>query len=291
MKKIMKVLLGVLAVVLIVTFASSIVITQENEYTLIRRFGKIDRIEETAGISFKIPFIETTQTLPNQILLYDLASSDVITMDKKTMIADSFVLWQIDDPQKFAQTLNASITSAEGRIDATVYNAIKNVISNMTQNEIIASRDGLLQESIMEGIGESMEAYGLSLITVETKRLDLPTDNKQAVYERMISERSKIAASYQAEGDSEAQKIRNTTDKEIAITLSDAKAEAANIIAEGEAEYMKILAAAYSNDDKADFYSFVRSLDAAKVSLTGNNNTLILPKESPLAEVFIQPAK
>ena len=283
-KKIIGIFLSILAVVLL---ASSVVITKEKEYSLIRRFGKVDRIIDNPGITFKIPFMETVDALPGQILLYDLPESDVITMDKKTMIADSFVLWRVSDPLKYAKTLNSSQTSAEQRIDAAVYNATKNIISNMTQNDVIAARDGELQAAIMEGVGAAMGSYGIELKTVDIKQLDLPEDNKEAVYERMISERGKIAATYKAEGDSEAQKIRNTTDKEVEIMLSDAKAQAAGIIAEGEAEYMRILAEAYSDAGKAEFYSFTRSLEAAKASLTGGNNTLILPKDSPIAEIFM----
>ena len=283
-KKIIGVIAAAAALVLL---AASGVITGENEYSLIRRFGKVDRIIEHAGITFKIPFMESADKIPNQLLLYDLPESDVITMDKKTMIADSYVLWRVAEPLKFAKSLNSSISNAEQRIDAAVYNATKNVISNMTQNDVIAARDGELQEAVKAGVGTSMDSYGIALETIELKQLDLPEDNKAAVYERMISERGKIAATYQAEGDSEAQKIRNTTDKEVEIMLSDAEAQAAATIAEGEAEYMQILAEAYSDEGKAEFYSFVRSLEAAKASLTGGSNTLILPADSPIAEIFM----
>lgn len=269
------------------SLAGAMVVTQENEYKLIRQFGRIERIISTAGLSLKIPFIQTADTLPKEILLYDLAPSDVITKDKKTMLCDSYALWEITDPQKFAQTLNGSIANAERRIDTAVYNSIKNVISSMDQNEVISGRNGQLSEAIMAHIGENMEQYGLTLLSVETKQLDLPADNKAAVYERMISERDKIAATYTAEGQAEAKVIQNTTDREIAIQISDAQAKAAAITAEGEAEYMRILAEAYGSPEKAEFYGFTRALDAAKNALTGENNTLILPGNSPLAEIFM----
>lgn len=282
-----KIIAGVIcAFAALIILSSSLVITQENEYKLIREFGRICSVITEPGVSFKMPFIQSTDTLPNQILVYDLASSDVITMDKKTMITDSYVLWEIDDPLLFAQTLNSSVTNAESRIDTVVYNAIKNVISSLSQNDVINSRDGELTEAIMTNIGSTMEQYGITLLSVETKKLDLPSDNKSAVYERMISERDKIAATYIAEGNSEAQIIRNATDKEISINLSTAEAEAARIIAEGEAEYMRILATAYADESRTEFYSFVRSLDAAKASLTGNNKTLILSSDSPIAQIF-----
>ena len=139
----------------------------------------------------------------------------------------------------------------------------------------------------MAHIGNNMDQYGLELLSVETKQLDLPSDNKGAVYERMISERDKIAATYTAEGQAEAKVIQNTTDREIAILISDAQAKAAQITAEGEAEYMKILADAYGSPEKAGFYSFTRALEAARASFVGRDNTLILPAGSPLAEIFM----
>lgn len=288
MKKTLKKVTGTIAgLAVIIVLLGSVVVTNENEYKLIRQFGRVERLIDTAGVTLKLPFIQTADTLPKQILLYDLAASDVITMDKKTMLSDSYVLWRITDPLKFAQTLNSSVANAEGRIDTVVYNSVKNVISSMSQNEVISGRDGELSQAIMTNVGDSMAEYGIQLLAVETKRLDLPADNKAAVYERMISERDKIAATYTAEGQAEAQKIRNTTDREIAISISDAKAQAAAITADGEAEYMRIMAEAYRDPQKADFYSYTRSLEAARASLKGDSNTLILPADSPIARIFM----
>lgn len=312
---------GILALlllfVLIVVGANSLVITKANQYKLIRQFGRVERVIATSGLSFKIPFIESVDVIPNQLLLYDLPASDVITSDKKTMIVDSYVLWRVSDPLKFAQTLSGSVSNAERRIDTIVYNATKNTISNMKQDEVIVSRDGKmtitveqtdtemegndldlteekkevieitsLTEEIMAQIAHTEDQYGIEIVTVEVKKLDLPDDNKQAVYTRMISERENIAAQYTAEGASQAKMIENTTDKEVAIMLSDAEAKAEAIIAEGEAEYMRILSEAYSDPEKTDFYSFVRALDALKASMEGNNKTIILSDDSPIAQIF-----
>lgn len=287
MKAVSRIVLSVVAAAVLIGLFGSVVVTQENEYKLIREFGRVNKVISTSGITFKVPFIQSADTLPKEILIYDLETSDVITMDKKTMMTDSYVLWKITDPLKFAQTLNSSIPNAERRIDTIVYNSIKNVISSMNQNDVISTRDGELSEAIMKNIGETTVAYGIKLLAVETKRLDLPEDNKAAVYERMISERDKIAATFTAEGAGEARVLQNTTDREISISISDAKAEAAKIMADGEAEYMRILAEAYSSQERADFYSFVRALEAAKTSLGGSGNTLILPGDSPLAQIFI----
>jgi len=280
-----KVLLLVIVFAALIVLANSMVVTAENKYTLVKQFGKIERIIDKAGLSFKVPFIQSTDTLPKEILLYDLAASDVITMDKKTMVADSYVLWKISEPQAFVQTLNSQV-DAESRINAQVFMSMKNIISSLEQTEVINGRDGELTKMIMANIGNSMEQYGIDLITVEIKRLDLPDDNKNAVYERMISERNNIAASYIAEGEAEATKIRTQTDYEISVSISKAKAEAEATVAAGEAEYMKTLSAVYSDEARSDFYTFVLSLDAAKASLIGDNKTLILDEDSPIAQIF-----
>ncbi len=282
----MKNIAVIIGIAVVALAGASVTVTQQNEYKLIRQFGKVDRVISEPGISFKIPFIESTQSLPKETLLYDLAASDVITKDKKTMISDSYVLWRIQDPLKFAQTLNCSLESSESRINTAVYNATKNVISSLSQDQVITSRDGELSEQVMDAIGDNMEQYGVQLIKFETKRLDLPDDNKAAVYERMISERDNIAATYTAEGNSKAKVIRNTTDKDVTIQISDAKKQAEILEAEGEQEYMKILAQAYGEEERSEFYSFVRSLDALKASMKGGNKTIILSSDSPIAQIF-----
>lgn len=286
MKTARRISLIILLLILLTVGASCIVVTNENEYSLIRQFGKVDHVISDAGVSFKIPFIQSVDKLPKQTLLYDLASSDVITSDKKTMICDSYILWHITDPLKFAQTLNSSITNAESRLNTIVYNSTKNVISSTTQNDVISGRDGALSQAIISNIGNSLDSYGIELLAFETKQLDLPGDNKAAVYERMISERDNIAATYTAEGSSEAQIIRNTTDKEVTVMISEARKNAEILISEGEAEYMRILSEAYSDTSKQEFYSFVRSLDALKISMTGDNKTVVLSPDSPIAQIF-----
>ena len=145
---------------------------------------------------------------------------------KKSMVADSFVLWKITDPLKFIQTLSGSVANAESRINAVVYNSLKTVISSMKQEAVISGRDGELAAAIMENFEQNFDDYGLTVLAIETKRIDLPDENKAAVYERMISERGNIAASYAAEGDSQAKQIRSEADKSVEITVSEAKAQA-----------------------------------------------------------------
>lgn len=264
----------------------SLYITDPNEYCAIYQFGKIIHVVDNPGLHFKIPFIQTIKHISKQIYLYDMKPSDVITKDKKTMITDNFVLFQIINPLKFVQSLNANNNNAVTRIEAAVYNATKNIISSKTQDEIIKSRGEELVKLITKESNSDMDDYGINIIEVQIKALDLPDDNKHAVYERMISERQNIAAQYLATGEYEAQKIKNMTDKDVQIKIANAKRSADILIAEGESEYMKILKAAYDTNEKKDFYSFIRMLDTMKKSFKQNGNVIILDRDSDLAKIF-----
>ena len=281
-----KTLAAVLVILVLFLGISALVVTYPNEYMLVKQFGEIVRVEEKPGVSFKVPVIQEADSLPKCMQIYDIPKSDVITRDKKTMIADAFVLWRINDPVKFTRYLNGQLAQAQSRISASVFSSLKSVISNMDQSAIIENRNGKLAQDIRNSIGVSLEGYGIEILSVETKSLDMPDDNKQAVYERMISERNNIAASYTAKGNSEAQKIRNNTDREVSVMRSEANRNAEILRAEGEAEYMRILSEAYNDESKAEFYNFVRSLDAAKASLQGGSKTLILDRTSPIAQIF-----
>lgn len=329
--KLFKKVLIVLGILILINIVSESVayVTYENEYSVVKEFGQIKYVNTQPGLNAKIPIAQTVSKIPKSKQFYDLPKSDVITSDKKTMIADAYVIWRVTDPTLFTRTLNASAGTAEGRIDVIVYNAIKTTISNMTQEELIISRDDpidvgnaeavlddleikdieateideqvedadgekdnsdirviAISKQILACIGDQCSSYGLTIDDVEIKVLDLPDENKEAVYERMITERNNIAAAYKAQGESEAQIIRNTTDKEVSIMLSEANASADKTVAEGEAEYMKILSDAYNDPAKADFYLYTKSLDTAKSSLTGGNTTLFIDKDSPISQIF-----
>ena len=280
----------VLLIVAFIILMSSMVVTKPGEYRVIKQFGKIVRVEEndgsSYGLSWKIPFIQTETVISAKVQLSDLPASDVMTSDKKSMISDCFVLWKIDDPVKFIQKLSGSEQNAESRISSNVYNALKNVISSLSQEELISGRDGELAEILTEKLGDNLDAYGIEVIKIETKMLDLPEENKEAVYSRMISERNNIAASYKAQGEQKAQEIKNDTNEQVTILLAQAQKQADTIVAEGEAEYMRILRAAYNDESKAEFYTFVRQLDAVKATLANGENTIVLDKDSPIAELF-----
>jgi membrane protease subunit HflC len=287
MKKVIKrTALIVIFVAAAIILFNSLYTVKYNNYALVKRFGKVTRIDDDPGLHIKTPFIENVQLVYSGTRVYDIPTSDVITKDKKSMIADDYVLWKVTDPVKYYKTLGAVDARAEERIDAAVYNATKNTISSMTQDEVIAARGAQLTDTITNEANSDIADYGIVILTAEIKALDLPDDNKNAVYERMISERQNIAASYTAKGESEAQMIKNETNKEVTITIANAEKDAERIIAEGEAEYMRILSEAYNDPAKAEFYNYLRGLDALKASLKSTGNVLMLDKDSELVKIL-----
>ena len=288
MKK--KILLGIIAIILIICASGAMYTVQENEYACVVRFSKIISTTDESGLHFKIPFADSVKTFPKAIMLYDIPPSEVLTSDKQNMTVDSYVLWRVDDPKLFYQTLGTTV-AAEDRLDALTYNALKNVMGTLAQSDIINMDPASERNDIYSGITDNVETlaltYGIDVVDVKIKRFDLPESNENAVYARMISERNQIAEKYTADGQYEASLIRNDVDKQVNIIISNAEAEAAQLEAEGEAEYMRMLAEAYNSEDKEDFYEFTLALDALKSTLKGDEKTIILSKDSPLAQILM----
>ena len=283
------ILIGIVVVLAIILVSGAMFTVRENEYACTVRFSKIIDTTDTAGLHFKIPFIDSVKYFIKATMLYDIPPSEVLTSDKQNMTVDCYVLWQISDPLRFYQTLG-STSVAEQRLDALTYNELKTVMGTLAQADIINMEDGSKRNEIYDNIAKDVDAlaqtYGIHVEDVKIKQFDLPDSNLNAVYSRMISERNQMAEKYTADGNYEASIIRNNVDKQVNIMVSNAQAEAAKLEAEGEAEYMRLLAAAYDTADKKDFYEFTLALDALKKSLNGNEKTIILDESSALAKIL-----
>lgn len=291
MKKTFLIFISVAVIFVLLVVSGAFYTVKENEYANTIRFAKTIKTVSNAGPYFKVPFIDSIKTFPKQVLLYDMNPSDVLTADSKTMLVDNYVLWRITKPLQFYQTLG-SIEEAESRLDMLTYNAIKNTMGNHTRDEIINQNDqsrSIFNENITNSAAMAVGSYGIEIIDIKIKKLDLPEDNEQAVFRRMISERNKIAEEYRADGGKESEIIKNNVDKQVNILVSNAKAEAEALKAEGEAEYMRILGEAYNTPDKQDFYGFIRALDALKTSLGSGDKTVILGNDSVLAKILTSP--
>lgn len=283
-------IVAIVAVLLLVTVAANSFYTvQENQYACTFRFSEIVNTQSEAGLHFKIPFIDQVRYFTKATMLYDIPPSEVITSDKQNMTVDCYILWSIADPQQFYRAVGTT-GEAEARLNAITYTAMKIAMGKLAQADIINMNDGAERNQIYEGItttvNESAGAYGIHVEDVKIKRFDLPESNLNAVYERMITERNQMAEKYTADGNYEASVIRNDVDKQVNILVSNAKADAAVLEAEGEAEYMRLLAEAYNTRDKKEFYEFILALDALKQSLNGTEKTVILDADSELARIL-----
>ena len=285
-----KILLIAIVVILIVVAANSVYTVRENEYACTVRFSKIIDVSDQAGLHFKIPFVDSVKYFSKATQLYDIPPSEVLTSDKQNMTVDCYILWSISDPKLFYQALGTTGV-AEDRLDNLTYNELKTVMGTLAQSDIINMEDGALRNEIYESIATDVDSkarsYGIRVEDVKIKQFDLPESNLNAVYSRMISERNQIAEKYTADGNYDASIIINDVDKQVNIMVSNAQAEAAKLEAEGEAEYMRLLAEAYDSPDKKDFYEFTLALDALKKSLTGDEKTVILDANSELAQILM----
>ncbi len=284
-----KIIIAVVVVLLLIVGFSSIYVVGENTAACTFRFSEIVNTVDTPGLHFKLPFVDSVKYYSKATQFYDIPPSEVLTSDKQTMTVDCYVLWNISDPQQFYRALGTT-AKAEERLNAMTYNVLKNVMSTLAQSDIINMNDGAERNEIYEGIAAQVDAvaksYGIHVEDVKIKQFDLPQSNLEAVYGRMISERNQMAEKYTADGNYEANIIRNDVDKQVNIIVSNAQAEAAKLEAEGEAEYMRMLAAAYDTPEKKDFYAFILALDALKQTLTGDQKTVILDADSELAQIL-----
>ncbi len=284
------IIIGVIALLLVIVAASSFYTVKENEYACTVRFSKIIATTDQAGLHFKVPFIDSVKYFSKATQFYDIPPSEVLTSDKQNMTVDCYVLWDIQDPLKFYQTLGTKAV-AEDRLNAITTNQMKTSIGTLAQADIINMEDGAERNEIYEKVARDVDtqarAYGIRVTDVKIKQFDLPDSNLNAVYQRMISERNQMAEKFTADGNLEASKIRNDVDRQVNILISDAKAAAAILEAEGEQEYMRLLAEAFNTPERQAFYEFTLALDALKASLTGEEKTIILGKDSELAKILM----
>ena len=279
----------VIVLILAIGLTGCLFTVREDQYACTFRFSEIVSTTDTPGLHFKVPFVDSVKYFSKATQFYDIPPSEVLTSDKQNMTVDCYILWQISDPQQFYRALGTT-AKAEERLNAITYNALKNAMGRLAQADIINMNPGGARNNIYEGITTTVDTqaatYGIRVEDVKIKQFDLPESNLNAVYSRMISERNQMAEKYTADGNYDASIIRNEVDKQVNIIVSNAEAEAAKLEAEGEAEYMRMLAEAYNTADKKDFYEFILALDALKQSLTGSEKTIILDADSDLARIL-----
>lgn len=277
---------AVVLIALIIAF-TNIYIVKENEYKVVRQFGEVVKYQDTPGIHVKIPFIQRVETLPKNLMTYDMTEEEINTMDKKRIIIDNYAVWRVVDPKALISNAR-TLPNAERRMEEFIYSILRTELGRLDYEDIINDENpkrGSLNDRVTERVNELLknDNYGIEVVDVRIRRTDLPTENEQSVYTRMISERESIAQRYLSEGDAAKNRIMAQTDQKVKSVLATARKDAALITAEGESEAAKIYNQSFSKDP--EFYSLYRTLESYKKTI-GEDTVIILPSDSPYARLL-----
>jgi modulator of FtsH protease HflC len=273
---------------LIIFLLTNVFVVKEGEYRVIRQFGEVVRIENTPGLSYKIPFVQSVSTLPKYQMTYDVSEAEINTKDKKRIIIDNYAIWRIQDPKKMIANAR-TVEKAESRMEEFIYSVVRAELGQLNYAEIIndeKSSRGSLNDRVTEKVNELLtnDNYGIVLVDVRMKRTDLPAENEQSVYTRMISERESKAQEYLSMGDAQKNRIEAETDREVKEMLAKAQADAEVIRAEGEGEAARIYNDSFSKD--ASFYELYRTLETYKTTIN-NKSVIVIPSDSPYARLLM----
>nr|WP_108671254.1 protease modulator HflC [Peribacillus acanthi] len=283
--------LGVFFLVLILIFLliiRNIYIVKEGEYKVVRQFGEVVRIDSTPGLKFKFPFIQSVTTLPKYQMTYDVSEAEINTKDKKRMLIDNYSVWRIEDPKKMISNAR-TVEKAESKMEEFIYSVVRSELGQLNYDEIIndeKSSRGSVNDRVTELVNEmlSKDNYGIVVTDVRMKRTDLPPENEQSVFKRMISERESKAQEYLSMGDAEKNRIVAETDRQVKEIISKAQADAQVIRAQGEGEAARVYNQSFSKD--ADFYNLYRTLESYKKTINGET-VIVLPSDSPYANLLM----
>lgn len=278
-----KILLGLVGIIVLLGL-TTVFIVDETEQVVILAFGKPVRTITEPGINMKVPFpLQEKIRFDDRLLEYDSPPEEILSKDKKTLIVDNYVRWRIVDALQFLKTVQA-IPTALSRMDDIVYSELRRELGTHDMVEIITENREKLMEIVTFNSNKATLDYGIEVLDVRIRRVDLPAENEESIYARMEAERNRQANKFRSEGEEEAQKIRASTDRDKTIILADAYKEAERIRGEGDAKAVEIYANAYSADTK--FYEFVRTLDTYK-KIVDDKTTLVLPADSRLFKLLL----
>ena len=271
----------------VIIFITNLFVVKENEIKVVRQFGEVVKYVDEPGLNFKIPFVQSVTTLPKNLMIYDISEEEINTLDKKRIIIDNYAVWRVTDPKQLISSAG-SLQNAQSRMSEFIYSVIRTELGQLDYEDIINDENssrGSLNDKVTERVNELLSEgkYGIEVMDVRIRRTDLPTENEQSVYTRMISERESIAQRYLSEGDADKKKIESETDRQVKELIAKAEKEAAVTRAEGESEAAKIYNKAFSKDP--EFYGLYRTLESYKKTI-GEDTMIILPSDSPYAKVL-----
>jgi len=280
---------GTLLIVLIVAILFlanlSLFIVDETKQAIVLQFGKPIRAIKEPGLNWKVPFIQNVVFFEDRLLVYDAAPTEIITKDKKTLIVDNYARWRIIDPLKFLQTVR-DLNGAQARLDDIIYSELRVDLGLFDMSEIVSERREGIMKRVTEISNEKANTYGIEIVDVRIKRVDLPPENEKYIFDRMKAERERIAMQYRAEGQEESAKIIAETEREKTVILAEAYKTVQTLKGEGEAESIRIYAESFNQDP--EFYKFYRTLEAYRKTFI-DKTTVLLSTDSDFLKYLTKP--
>ena len=278
--------LALIVVVLAVIAARMSMFTVDmRDHALKFRIGEIVEADYEPGLHFKWPLINDVKKFPNRVLTYEHQEEKFLTGEKKNLIVDYFVQWRIVDPTQYYRAVTGDETLAVERLNAIIKEGIKAAISQRTVQEVVSAERSELMTEMLKQARERSPALGIEVVDVRVKQIDLPSDVKDAVYQRMRQERDRVAKQWRAEGEEQYTRIRADAERQRTVILSEAYRDAEKTRSAGDARVAEIYPQAFSKDK--DFYAFYRSMQAYKASIGRDQDVLVLKPDSDFFQ-FLQ---
>ena len=282
MKKRFVILLSFIVVLTVLAY-NSLFFVEQRVQTLILQFGEPIRVIKEPGLNFKIPLAQNIVKFDKRILLFDNSAEEIIAADKKRLIVDAFVRYKIIDPLKFYQTVRFE-AALNNRLGSVVNNSLRAVLGKVPLEAVISDRRELLMQEVSELVSLRATQFGISIEEVRIKKADLPSENSEAIYRRMQTERQQEAAQIRAVGSEKARFITAESEKQKTVLLAEAQRDSDILRGEGDAKKNKILGKAFNQDP--DFFAFYRAMQAYSKALTEGDTTMVLSPKSDFFEFF-----
>jgi len=276
----------VLALVVLVTGAFSMYQVAEWEKAILFRLGEIVKTDVQPGLHFKIPFVNNVRKFDGRRLTLDVEPERFLTVEKKNVIVDSFVMWRIADAKRFYTAVMGDERNARQRLEQIVKDGMRGQFSKRTVNQVVSEERDTITKDLTIAASAQAGQIGIEIVDVRVKRVDLPSEVSNSVYRRMQAERSRVAKEFRSQGAELAEKIRAGADRQRQVLIAEAYREAEQTRGEGDARAAEIYAQAFNKDK--EFYAFFRSLRAYQESFDGSNDLMLLTPDGEFFEYFNQ---
>jgi membrane protease subunit HflC len=283
MNRFVLIAIGIAAAVLVILVANAFFIVDQTSEVLVLQFGKVVREIHEPGLNVIMPGLQNIVVYSNQVLDYEPPPEEVIASDQKRLVVDAFARYRIVDPLEFYQTVGSE-EAIKPRLAATLNGSMRRVIGSIVLSKLLSPERGRIMGEIKDEVASQAKSFGIDVIDVRIRRADLPAENSRAIFDRMISERTREAKEFRAQGAELAQGIRARAEREVTVIKAEANRQSQVTRGEGDADSIKTYADAFGQD--ADFFTFYRSLQAYREALGGSDTTMVLSPDSDFFRFF-----